>query len=142
VTPNFSGFWQLNLETSTLRGQAPTELFVKIDHREPTLVQTMRIVAANGEEQHLRFTYVTDGRAVANATPSASGESRAYWNGAELVIETVLNTPARTFRFKDHWSLSDNGSTLRMAHVDDDLAGQVAVLEKAAPEVAARFTSE
>jgi hypothetical protein len=33
-------------------------------------------------------------------------------------------------RVKDHWSLSDDGRTLTMAHRDDDLAGQVAVLER------------
>jgi hypothetical protein len=74
--------------------------------------------------------------------PGGTGESRAHWNGAQLVIETVLTTPARTFRFEDHWTLSDDGETLQMAHVDDDLAGQVAVLEKASPELAARFHRE
>jgi hypothetical protein len=41
-----------------------------------------------------------------------------------------MKTPARDAYFKDHWSLSDDGRTLTMAHRDDDLAGQTSVLER------------
>jgi len=61
-------------------------------------------------------------------------------DGEELVIESSMKTPDRTFHFKDHWSLSDAGRTLTMAHPDDDLAGQVSVLEKAPPGAATNFT--
>jgi hypothetical protein len=37
----------------------------------------------------------------------------------------------RKVHFRDHWSLSEGGSTLRIEHRDDDLAGQVAVFEQA-----------
>jgi hypothetical protein len=38
-TPDSSGLWRLNLRRSTFRSQAPRELLVKIQHREPTVVQ-------------------------------------------------------------------------------------------------------
>jgi hypothetical protein len=57
-------------------------------------------------------------------------QRRARWSNSPLVIESVLKTPARTFPFKDQWSLSADGQTLRMVHLEDDLAGQVAVLDK------------
>jgi CheY-like chemotaxis protein len=44
--PDFSEVWQLDLKRSTFRAQAPKEVLVKIDHRDPNLTQTMLIVAA------------------------------------------------------------------------------------------------
>jgi hypothetical protein len=137
--PNFSGLWQLNLEKSTFRGQSPKELLVKIDHRDPNLTQTMLIVAADGSEQQQTFTYETDGRESRTKLTLGEGQSRAHWSGSELVVDSVLTTPNRIFHFSDHWSLSSDGQTLQMAHRDDDLAGQVAVFEKAPAAVAARF---
>ena len=138
--PDFSGLWRLHLEKSTFpRGPAPKEILVKIEHREPTLIQTMLVVAADGTEQQLTFTYDTTDGETRNATGAGEGQSRAHWTGSELVIESKLKTPNRTFHFEDHWSLSADGQTLRMAHLDDDLAGQIAVLEKAPPEAAVRF---
>lgn len=138
-TPDFSGLWRLNLEKSTFRGQAPKELLVKIQHSEPTLVQTMLVVAADGGERLLTFAYDTAGGESTNAVAGGEGQSRARWIGSELVIESELKTASRTLRFRDHWSLAPDGQILRMAHLDDDLAGQVAVLEKAPPDIAARF---
>jgi len=137
--PDFSGVWQLNVEKSTFRGQAPKEILVKIDDRDPNLTQTMLIVGADGREQQQTFTYTTDGRESAIKTPLGEGQSRAHWNGSELVIDSVLKTPNRTFHFSDHWSLSSDGRTLQMAHPDDDLAGQVSILERAPAGAAARF---
>ncbi len=136
---NFSGLWQLNLEKSTFRGPAPKELLAKIDHRDPNLIQTMLIVAVDGSEQQQTFTYQTNGRESRTKVGSGEGQSRAHWNGSELIIDSVRTTPNRAFHFSDHWSLSSDGQTLQMAHRDGDLAGQVAVFDKAPPAVAARF---
>jgi hypothetical protein len=103
------------------------------------LTQTMLIVAADGGEQQRTFTFDTSGSESTNTTAAGEIQSRAHWNGSELVIDSVLRTPSRTFHFSDHWSLSPDGQTLKMAHPDDDLAGQVAILEKASPDAAARF---
>jgi len=55
------------------------------------------------------------------------------------VIESRMTTPDRESHFKDHWSLSNDGQTLTMAHRDDDLAGQVSVLEKSSQADTTRF---
>ena len=141
-SPNFSGLWQLNLEQSTFRGPAPKEVLVKIEHREPMLVQTMLVVAADGAEQRLTFAYDTSGGESTIAVGGGEGRCRAHWSGAELVLESELKTPARTFHFRDHWSLSMDGQTLRMAHRDDDLAGQTAILEKAPATSGTRLWTE
>jgi hypothetical protein len=141
--PDFSGVWQLNLKKSTLRGPAPKEILTRIQHREPILTQTMLIVAADGGEQQLTFTYDTSGiESTDVATTGGEGKSLAHWNGPELVIDSVLRTPSRTFHFSDHWSLSPDGQTLTMAHLDDDLAGQIAISERASPDSVARFKRE
>jgi RNA:NAD 2'-phosphotransferase (TPT1/KptA family) len=63
----------------------------------------MLVVAADGGEQQLTFTYDTTGGETRNATGAEGGQSRGHWSGSELLIESVLRTPNRTFHFKDHW---------------------------------------
>jgi hypothetical protein len=46
----------------------------------------------------------------------------------ELVIHMTHGTKV----FRDYWSVSDDRRTLTMTHRDDDLAGQVTVLERIA----------
>jgi len=46
------------------------------------------------------------------------------------VIESRMRRPDREFYCRGHWSLSDDGRTLTMAHRDGDLARQVSVLER------------
>jgi hypothetical protein len=50
-----------------------------------------------------------------------------------------MKAPDREFKFKDYWSLSSDGRMLTMAHRNDDLAGQISVLEKAPPQAATKF---
>ena len=135
--PDFSGLWRANLAKSTLRVPTPRELLVDIEHREPAIVQRMTAVGGDGAEQHVTFTYRTDGQESSNATPNGEAQTRARWIGSVLVIETTLRTPNRTFSFRDHWTLSADRQTLTMAHPDDDLAGQVAVLERVSSETSA-----
>ena len=98
-TPDFSGLWRLNLEKSTFRGQAPKEILVKIQHRDPMLVQTMLVVGADGSERLLTFTYDTGGGESTNALAGEEMQTRAHWSGSELVIESELKRPNRTFHF-------------------------------------------
>ena len=127
--PDFSGVWEMNLERSVLRGPAPKRVLIKLEHREPRLIQQIHLTDAAGVEQGLTFTYET-GAETTNFVGEATARTCARWEGTELAIESRMKTPAREFRFKDHWSLSDDGRTLTMAHRDDDLAGQVSVLQK------------
>ena len=56
--------------------------------------------------------------------------SRSQWMGAELLIESWMNIGGREGHFRDYWSLSSDGGTLKMEHRDDDLAGQTTLLER------------
>jgi hypothetical protein len=136
--PNFTGIWKMNCEKSTMRGPVPKQILMKIEHREPALIQQILLTDAKGMEHRRTFTCQ-----IGAETPSSIGgatlRSRARWQGTELVIESRMTTPDRESYFKDHWSLSNGGETLTMAHRDDDLAGQVSVLEKSSQADAIRF---
>ncbi len=138
--PDFSGLWEVNLEKSVLRGRPARRVLVKIEHDDPRLVQTALMSYADGAEERLRFSYTTDGKTSINSIRGIVCETQAHWAGEELVLESLMKTPDREFHFKDHWSLSDRGRTLTMAHPDDDVAGQLSVLEQAPPGAAASFS--
>ena len=131
--PDFSGFWRLDSEASTFHGPAPTGLIMKIEHREPDLVQHIVATDAAGNERRTIFSCRTG-----EETISTIGETilrcRALWrdapDDAELVIDTLMSRQGNLLRFEDHWSLSDDGTRLIMAHKDDALAGQTVVLAR------------
>jgi|ERR1017187_42466 RimJ/RimL family protein N-acetyltransferase len=130
LRPDFTGIWRANLEKSILRGPAPREILHRIEHRDPHLDQEILLAQASGNEQRLIFSYNTTGDETTNSIGARTARTRAWWDGAELVIESWLETPDRQLHFKDHWSLSDDGETLTMAHRDDDLAGQIVLHNK------------
>jgi len=127
--PDFTGLWEMNFERSILRGAAPKRILMKIEHREPRLIQQILLTNAGGTEQRMTFTYETDAETT-NSVGEATARTHARWEGMELVIESWMKTPSREVHLKDHWSLSADGRTLTMAHRDDDLAVQISVLEK------------
>jgi len=137
--PSFTGIWQVNLEKSTLRGRPVKRLLVKIEHKEPKIVQEIIVSYANGDEESMTFRFETTGKESKNAMGSATALTKAHWEGSELVIESTLKAGERELHFRDHWSLSSDAQTLTMAHRDDDLAGQISVLEKAPPSAAEKF---
>jgi hypothetical protein len=127
--PDFTGVWEMNCERSVLHGSTPRRILVKIEHRDPQLIQQVLFTAAGGVEQRMTFTFQA-GAETTNLVGGATARTHARWEGIELVIESLMKTAGREVHFKDHWSLSEDGRTLTMAHRDDDLAGQIAVLEK------------
>ena len=127
--PDFTGNWKVNYERSVLRVPPPKNVLVKIEHREPSLIQKMLFTDAEGNDQQMTFKYET-GAETANSVNGAAARTRTWWEGLELVIETRMKLADRELHFKDCWSLSDDGRILTMAHRDDDLAGQTSVLEK------------
>lgn len=136
--PNFSGVWKLNLEKSVMRGEMPKQMLVNIEHRDPTVIQQILLTDANGAEQRQIFI-CRIGTEMKNSIGGVEFRSSARWGGGELVIESRMNARGRDFYFKDHWSLTAGGRTLIMEHRDDDLAGQVAVLEKSNEVESAKF---
>lgn len=128
--PDFTGTWKLSLDNSRLRGPTLKQLLMKIEHREPVLIQEVWFTDGSGSERRQTFT-VEIGAETFNPISGLTARTHARWEGTELVIESRMKTPEREFHFKDNWSLSGDGQTLTMAHRDDDLAGQISVLDRA-----------
>jgi hypothetical protein len=128
--PNFSGVWQLDAANSHMLGRPFSRMLVKIDYRNPALMQTVLVIDVNGGKQQLVFEFLTSGEDSVNSVGSGQMRTRASWEGDELLIESWIQTGERHSHFRDYWSLSKPGDTLTMEHRDDDLAGQVAVLER------------
>ena len=135
--PNFSGAWELNLEKSQLKGPAPRRITVTIEHRGTIVRQRVQVTSAAGAEQQNEFVFQTTGVATPIAFGGNAGRASARWHGSTLIVETTLTAAGRELNFRDYWSLSPDGGVLTMAHPDDDLAGQVSVLDRAAPESSA-----
>ena len=53
------------------------------------------------------------------------------WEGAELIIESWMRAGEREMHFRDCWSRSPDAQRLTMEHRDDDLAGQLTILDRA-----------
>ncbi len=131
--PDFTGIWELNLEKSVLRGPVPKRVLVKIEHREPELTQEILVTDAEGNAQRVRAMFRT-GASCENLLGGTTMGTLARWEGRELVLESSMETSGRKMHYKDYWSLSNDGQTLTMEHRDDDLAGQISILERAPEE--------
>ena len=130
MTPNFSGTWKANLEKSKLLGPAPREMVVKIEHADPELVEEIVTTKADGSIDQVAFRCLTNGDDATNSIHGVQFRSRSHWTQEVLVIESWISVGGRNCHFRDHWSLSPGDQILTMEHRDDDLAGQMTVLEK------------
>ena len=130
MPPTLTGRWRADLAKTRLIGSHPKEIVVKIDHAEPMISVDMRFTPADGAPHRIEFKGRTNGEQVENVVLGASWHSTIQWVGSELLIESHVNQSGRRFHFRDFWSLSHDGKVLTMIHRDDDLAGQVTVLNK------------
>lgn len=127
--PDFTGTWRADLERSRLIGPKPQALTVTIEHRDPELTQTVETTTPTASERVV-FLFRTDGADSTNEARGTKVLTRALWQGDELCIESTMQSGGRQFHFRDFWSISADGNTLKMEHRDDDLAGQVSILER------------
>jgi hypothetical protein len=127
---DFSGQWKADLAASTLRGDPPTAIFASIAHQSSLLRVEMKIVSGNSAPNVMTFEVRIDGEPTHNSVRGTDWVSRSHWVGRELLIESEVSHAAGRMHFRDYWSLSDDGRRLTMEHRDDDLAGQVTVLDR------------
>jgi len=129
MTADLSGVWHLNLEKSKIRGSLPRRMTVRIQHHEPNIVQHVESMNADGSENSATFRFTVGIEAI-NSIRGFPLRTIARWEGQELLVESWMKTANRELHFKDYWSISADGRTLTMSHRDDDLDGQISVLEK------------
>jgi hypothetical protein len=130
MSVNFTGVWNANLRRSTFLGAPPKAMSVKIDQSDPELQAEIVVTKLDGNEERVVFKCWINGqdRHLLNGRPVRGG---ARWEGEELIIESWMQFGARETHFCDCWSLSFDGQTLIMEHRNDDLAGQLSILDRA-----------
>lgn len=134
---NFSGIWRLDLARSVLKIEAPRELLMKITHDGMRVRQQVLIVRAGGED-HGDFEFTVGAESV-SAIRGQRAVVRAHWEDAVLIVESLVSAPGGELKLRDHWTLTNDGATLTMTHSDDELAGQISVLERGTKADAQRF---
>jgi hypothetical protein len=130
MPPTFTGTWKADLTKTRLIGSRPREIVARIDHAEPMIFVEMTFTPDDGAQHRIEFKGRTNGETVENVVLGARWESTMRWVGSELFIDSQVDHGGRHFHFRDFWFLSDDGEILTMIHRDDDLAGQVTVLNK------------
>lgn len=131
MSVNFTGTWNANLSKSKLLGPTPAALTIKILHSDPELQEEILVTKTDRTQERGSFKCSTNGEPGKSLLSGQPIRGKASWEGDELVIKSWVQLGAREMYFCDCWSLSPDGQTLRMEHRNDDLAGQLTVLEKA-----------
>ncbi len=130
MNPDFTGKWKANIENSRLLGPAPKELLITISHSEPDLRVNMAITTVDQNTRYIDFQARTTGESATNSVLDAAWRSRLRWMGSELLIESWANQSEHELHFCDYWTLSSDRRVLTMEHRNDDLHGQITVLDR------------
>jgi len=109
--PDFTGVWEMNPAKMTKAPPPNAGLMrAKIDHTGDTFAVTIR-QTVNGNTQQENHTYRV-GQESRNQMHGAPMTSRAAWEGADLVIQSVATFNNKELRLTDRFSISADGGTL------------------------------
>jgi hypothetical protein len=110
---NFSGRWRMVKEKSDFHGFKTPDIIVRtVDHHDPTL--NLHTVTTTGTQTSISdISYFTDGTTANNTINRRNAQSRAYWDGAALVVRTDMKTSkGGAEQIEDRWELSADRQTL------------------------------
>ena len=127
---DFTGLWEANLPKCRFLGPPPKALLVKIEQSYPELLEEMVVTKHGGSKDRVVFKCWLNGEQDRNSLNGSPVRGNATWDGEELIIESRLQLGPRQMYFRDCWSLSSDGKTLTMEHRNDDLAGQLTILDR------------
>ena len=111
--PDFSGRWRMVKAKSEFHAFKTPDIIVRtVDHHDPTL--NLHTVQTTGSQTSISdISYFTDGSTANNVINGRNAQSRAYWDGAALVVHTDMkNSKGDVEQIDDRWELSDDGQTL------------------------------
>jgi hypothetical protein len=130
MSVDFTGVWNADLGKSRLPGPQPKAISVEIEQSDLELESVMVIAKLDGSEDRVVFKCRINGDQDKNLLNGRPIRGRARCEGEELVIESWMQFGAREMHFCDYWSLSPDRRTLIMEHRNDDLAGQITILNR------------
>jgi len=112
VVPNLSGVWLLNPQNSTGSAHPPEEMRVKIEQNGSDFTATFRVRNNGTVETNVERLRVGSGNN-ANEIHGAPMISKADWDGATLVVDSVAKFGDQELRMNDRWTLSPDRQTLK-----------------------------
>ncbi len=127
---DFNGTWNLDSSKSTFLGPQPAGRTIRIDHRDPQLLQELFVTKADGVQDRAIFSFQTTGEPDESEFNGRAIRATASWKGNALFIETWIESGSGETYLCDCWSLSPDGGTLVMEHRNDALVGQRVVLNR------------
>jgi hypothetical protein len=125
--PDFSGVWTLDEARSLRRMPDQPWKRMKVDHLNTEVkcvpVESPAFETKKGNRMLMHFA--TNGKETAHPLGEASGKSIAKWEGSALMINTIVNSPHRSYTQMDRWKLSRDGNTLTIRRQVVTLHGEV-----------------
>lgn len=109
--PNLTGIWRFNPQKGRHSGQAPEDMRIKIDQNGPDITILFRV--RNKSQEETNSTRLRIGSADnKNEIHGAPMISKATWDGATLVVDSVAKFGNQELRMTDRWTLSPDKQTL------------------------------
>jgi hypothetical protein len=130
MSVNFIGVWKANLQKSRFLGTLPKAILVKIEQSAVELQEDILVTKLDDSEDRVIFKCCINGGQDRNLLNGRPVRGSARWEGDRLVIESWMQFGTREMHFCDCWSLSPDKQTLIMEHRNDDLAGQITILDR------------
>ena len=110
---NFSGRWKMVKDKSNFGSfHAPDIVIRVIDQHDPTF--NLHTVQTTGTKTTVAdVSYFTDGSEAKNVINGRDANSKAYWDGAALVVRTEMkDSKSEDIVIEDRYELADEGKTL------------------------------
>jgi hypothetical protein len=110
---NFSGHWRMLKDQSDFGAFTRPDIIVRVvDHHDPTL-NLHTVETAGGKTSVADISYFTDGTESTNNRSGRTATSKAFWDGAALMIRTeTTDSQNERVEIVEHWELSPDGQTL------------------------------
>ena len=109
---DFNGRWYFNPEKSELQAlPEPPAAIMKIEQHSG-MIHEFEITGANGYSAEEIRTYNTEGHDTTRTFGNLTMSSQTKWEGAALLINTIVRTPHDNYTVAERWRLSKDGARL------------------------------
>lgn len=127
--PDLTGTWKMNAEKSQFEHGGPSGITLTIDHKEPSLSETLMLVT-DGGDRSVEAKYTTDGKETAQEVIGTTAQTSAKWEGDALTIDWKIENAS----FSRKITVSADGKTMTMivkqSNPNGESATDTVVLEK------------
>ena len=121
---DFSGIWSLDEARSEIRRSLDTPWKrIKVEHKN-TEIRCVP-VEAQPASKRAEMHFATNGKETVHPIGDASGKSIAKWEGAALMINTIVSGQRQSYTQMDRWKLSRDGKVLTVRRQIVTLHGEI-----------------